>query len=164
MTMKETLLAQLERESAGTRKALQAVPEGRDDWKPHPKSMSLGTLAALVASMPSWVAMIVDGAELDLASGEGGQKPVTSNRELLQIHDTAMDSARKSLSSATDDQLMKSWRLLDGEKVLDDRPRHLILADTISHLAHHRGQLTVYLRLNDRPVPAIYGASADEGW
>jgi uncharacterized damage-inducible protein DinB len=164
MQLKETLLAQIERESAGSRKALEAVPEGKNDWRPHPKSMPLGSLAALVASMPSWVSMIVEKNELDLATGEGAQKPVNSTRELLQIHDKAMQAARKSMSNATEDQLMKSWRLLWGQKVLDDRPRHLVVADTISHLAHHRGQLTVYLRLNDRPVPAIYGASADESW
>ncbi len=163
MKMTEMLLAQLEREASGTRKALERVPEGKNDWKPHPKSMPLGTLAALVASMPSWSALIVDRSELDLASGIGAQAPVKTNRELLQLHDQSLDAARKSLSKATDDHLMKSWRLLYGGKVLDDRPRHLILADTISHLAHHRGQLTVYLRLNDKPVPAIYGASADEG-
>src|SRR6266540_3205918 len=162
MKMTEMLLAQLEREASGTRKALERVPEGKNDWKPHPKSMPLGTLAALVASMPSWSALIVDRSELDLASGIGAQAPVKTNRELLQLHDQSLDAARKSLSKATDDHLMKSWRLLYGGKVLDDRPRHLILADTISHLAHHRGQLTVYLRLNDKPVPAIYGASADE--
>ncbi len=164
MKMNEMLLAQLEREAAGTRKALANVPEGKNDWKPHPKSMPLGSLAALVASMPSWFAMITDMNELDLASGQGRQEPVKSSRELLRIHDKALDDARKSLSKASDDQLMKSWRLLYGGRVLDDRPRHLILADTISHLAHHRGQLTVYLRLNDKTVPAIYGASADEGW
>jgi uncharacterized damage-inducible protein DinB len=164
MQLKETLLAQIERESAGSRKALEAVPEGKNDWRPHPKSMPLGSLAALVASMPSWVSMIVEKNELDLSTGEGAQKPVNSTRELLQIHDKAMQAARKSMSNATEDQLMKSWRLLWGQKVLDDRPRHLVVADTISHLAHHRGQLTVYLRLNDRPVPAIYGASADESW
>jgi uncharacterized damage-inducible protein DinB len=164
MQLKETLLAQIERESAGSRKALEAVPEGKNDWRPHPKSMPLGSLAALVASMPSWVSMIVEKNELDLSTGEGAQKPVSSTRELLQIHDKAMQAARKSMSNATEDQLMKSWRLLWGQKVLDDRPRHLVVADTISHLAHHRGQLTVYLRLNDRPVPAIYGASADESW
>lgn len=164
MKLNDMLLAQIERESAGTRKALQAVPEGKNDWKPHPKSMPLGSLAALVASMPSWVPMIAERNELDLSTGEGVQKAVKSTRELLQIHDNAMQAARKSLSSATDDQLMKSWRLLLGPKVLDDRPRHLIIADTISHLAHHRGQLTVYLRLNEKPVPAIYGASADEAW
>ncbi len=164
MKLSEMLLAQLEREAAGTRKALERVPEGKNDWKPHPKSMPLGSLAGLVASMPSWTAIIVDQDEFDLASGAGAQPPVKTNRELLEIHEKALDAARKSLSNASDDRLMKSWRLLWGDKVLDDRPRHLILADTISHLAHHRGQLTVYLRLNDKPVPAIYGASADEGW
>ncbi|HSP14768.1 MAG TPA: damage-inducible protein DinB [Thermoanaerobaculia bacterium] len=163
MKLSELLLAQLERESAGTRKALERVPEGKNDWRPHPKSMPLGSLAALVASMPSWFAIIVDQNELDLASGTGAQPAVKTPGELLQIHDKALEAARKSLSKATDDHLMKSWRLLFGGKVLDDRPRHLILADTISHLAHHRAQLTVYLRLNDKPVPALYGASADEG-
>jgi len=164
MKLTEMLLAQLEREFDGTRKALEAVPEGKNDWKPHPKSMSLGALASLVASMPGWVPMIVDKDELDLSTGEGASKPAKTNRELLQSHEKAMESARKSLKKATDDQLKKSWRLLMGKKVLDERARHLIIADTICHLAHHRGQLTVYLRLNDRPVPAIYGASADSGW
>jgi hypothetical protein len=123
MELKETLLAQIERESAGSRKALEAVPEGKNDWRPHPKSMPLGSLAALVASMPSWVPMIVERNQLDLATGEGAQKPVNSTRELLQIHDKAMQAARKSMSNATEDQLMKSWRLLWGQKVLDDRPR-----------------------------------------
>lgn len=164
MKLNQLLLDQLEREARGTRAALENVPEGKNDWKPHPKSMALGGLAALVASMPSWITLIVDGNELDLASGTGGQPAVKTTRELLAIHDKAMDAARKSLSKATDDQLMKPWRLRMGDKVLDERPRHLILADTIGHLAHHRGQLTVYLRLNDKPVPAIYGASADSGW
>ncbi|HEX9608007.1 MAG TPA: DinB family protein [Gemmatimonadaceae bacterium] len=164
MKMNEMLLAQLEREAPGTRKALERVPEGKNDWKPHPKSMALGSLAALVASMPSWTVLIVDDNELDLASGKGAQPQAKSNRELLEIHDKGLAAARKTLTKVTDEQLMKPWRLLYGAKVLDERPRHLILADTISHLAHHRGQLTVYLRLNDKPVPAIYGASADDGW
>jgi uncharacterized damage-inducible protein DinB len=164
MKLNELLLAQIEREAEGTRKALEAVPEGKNDWKPHPKSMALGSLASLVATMASWIPMIAERNELDIATGEGAQKPVKTTRELLEIHDTAMDAARKALSKATDEQLMKHWRLLWGQKVLDDRARHLIIADTISHLAHHRGQLTVYLRLNDKPVPAIYGASADSGW
>lgn len=164
MKLTQLLLAQLERESAGTRKALERVPQGKNDWKPHPKSMTLGQLAGLVASMPSWSALIIDAGELDLASGPGPSQPPKSNRELLAIHENALDTARRSFSKATDEHLMKKWRLLYGGKVLDDRPRHEILADTISHLAHHRGQLTVYLRLNDRNVPAIYGASADEGW
>src|SRR5262249_43166068 len=157
-------LAQLEREFDGTRKALEAVPEGKNDWKPHSKSMSLGSLAALVASMPGWVPMIAEKSELDLSTGEGASKPAKSTRELVQNHEKAMEAARNTLKKTSDEQLNKHWRLLWGGKVLDDRPRHLIIADTICHLAHHRGQLTVYLRLNDKPVPAIYGASADSGW
>ena len=164
MKLSEMLLAQLEREAPGTRKALEAVPQGKNDWKPHAKSMTLGSLASLVASMPSWMPMIVERTELDLSTGEGAPKTVQSTAALLDIHEKAMQAARKALSNASDEQLMKSWRLLLGQKVLDDRPRYQIVADTIAHLAHHRGQLTVYLRLNDRPVPAIYGASADSGW
>ena len=164
MKLNELLLAQLERESPATRKALEVVPEGKNDWKPHDKSMNLGTLASLVASMPSWFPMIAEMDELDIGTGEGAPKPVSTPKELIAMHDKAMQGARASLSKATDDQLMKNWRLLFRGKVLDDRPRHLIIADTIAHLAHHRGQLTVYLRLNGRPVPAIYGASADSGW
>lgn len=164
MNLKDLLLAQLERESTGTRKALLAVPEGKNDWRPHPKSMPLGGLASLVASMPSWIPMIAERDELDISSGEGASKPAATNRELVESHDKAMEAARKSLSNTTDDELMNPWRLLWGSKELDNRPRYQIIADTIGHLSHHRGQLTVYLRLNDRPVPAIYGASADEGW
>ena len=163
MKMNELLLAQFEREAPGTRKALERVPEGKNDWKPHPKSMNLGSLAGLVARMPSWFEMIIDQNELDLNKAER-PTPAKNNRELLQIYDKALDAGRKALSKTDDDHLNKNWRLLWGGKVLDDRPRHLIIADTIGHLAHHRGQLTVYLRLNDKPVPAIYGATADEGF
>src|SRR5438552_18473690 len=95
MKINEMLLAQFERESAGTRKALEAVPEGKNDWKPHPKSMALGSLASLVASMASWIPMIAEQNELDIATGEGASKPVKTTRELLEIHDKAMDGARK---------------------------------------------------------------------
>jgi len=163
MKMSELILAQFEREGPGTRKTIERVPEGKNDWKPHPKSMALGSLAGLVARMPSWFDLMINADELDLMKGER-PAPAKSTRELLDIYDKAFQSGRKALSKASDDHLMKNWRLLLGAKVLDDRPRHLIIADTLGHLAHHRGQLTVYLRLNDKPVPAIYGASADEGW
>ena len=163
MKVKDMLLAQLERESTGTRKALENVPEGKNDWKPHAKSMPLGSLANLVATMPSWAALIVDADELDLAAPFPRSVPATK-KELLAAHDQSLEAGRKALSHTTDEHLMKPWRLRMGDKVLDERPRHLIIADTIAHQAHHRGQLTVYLRLNDKPVPAIYGASADSGW
>ena len=163
MKMNELLLAQLEREARGTREALERVPEGKHDWKPHPKSMPLGRLAALIARMPGWATLIVEANELDLANTPIPE-PIETTRELLEIHEQSLADGRKSLSSADDAQLMKPWTLRMGDKVLDERPRHEILADTLCHLAHHRGQLTVYLRLNDQPVPAIYGASADTAW
>ena len=163
MKLTELLLAQIEREARGTRESLERVPDGKGDWKPHPKSMPLGRLAVLLARMPSWTSMIIDGNELNLANTPVPEETKTS-KELVEIHEQSLDAARKSLSNTTDEHLMKPWRLLFGDKVLDERPRHLVIADTIAHLAHHRGQLTVYLRLNDQPVPAIYGASADSGW
>jgi uncharacterized damage-inducible protein DinB len=163
LSLKDLLLAQVEREAPGTRAALERLPEGKDDWKPHPKSMAMGALAGLVASMPSWFSLIIDTGELDLARPYTGS-PARTKRELIQGHDEALEKARRSFSNTSDEHLLTHWRLLYGEKVLDDRPRHLIIADTVGHLAHHRGQLTVYLRLNEQPVPAIYGASADQGW
>jgi uncharacterized damage-inducible protein DinB len=164
MKMTEWFLAQIEREAKGTRSALERVPEGKNDWKPHAKSMALGYLSVLVATMPSWLPMIIEGDELDIGSGAGAPKAVDTNQELLAIFDRSLDAARQALASTTDERLMGNWRLLFNGRVVDDRPRHLIIADTMCHLAHHRGQLTVYLRLNDKPVPAIYGASADERW
>lgn len=164
MNLTEMLKAQLEREAEGTRKALEAVPMGKNDWKPHAKSMPLGTLASLVASMPSWLDMIINREELDLGTGEGAPKPVQSTAELVAILDKSLDSARKALAGTNDEHLTKPWKLKWGEKVLIEQPRNVVIPDTFAHLAHHRGQLTVYLRLNDAPVPAIYGASADSGW
>jgi len=163
MKLNELLLAQIEREARGTRESLERVPEGKSDWKPHAKSMPFGRLAVLIARMPSWAAMIVDGDELNLA-GTPPPETTHTSKELVEIHEQSLAAARKSLSNANDEHLMKPWRLLMGDKVLDERPRYQFIADTIAHLAHHRGQLTVYLRLNDQPVPGIYGASADSGW
>jgi uncharacterized damage-inducible protein DinB len=157
-------LAELDREAVRTRRALEHVPLGRDDWKPHPKSMPLGRLAGLVASMPSWVTLIIDQEELDLTppAGQGQyQQPATS--ALVAAHDQHVAKGRESLSRTTDQFLMTtSWRLRAGGKVVMEQPRHIVLRDTLNHLAHHRGQLTVYLRLTDQTVPAIYGPSADD--
>ena len=152
-------------EAARTRNALQRVPEGRDDWKPHDKSMALGRLAMLVAQMPSWISLIVDRDELDLNPPGGSnidQKPLRTPAELVQAMETGVAGARKSLEGVTDDHLMKPWRLLMSGKVMNEEPRHVVLRDTFMHLSHHRGQLTVYQRLTGAPVPAIYGPSADE--
>jgi uncharacterized damage-inducible protein DinB len=164
MTLTQLFLAELEREAPRTRRALEQVPLGRDDWKPHPKSMPLARLAGLVASMPSWIGLIIEQDELNLTPppGQGTfQQPAID--ALVGVHDANVQKGREALSRTTDDFLMTTnWRLLAGGQVVLNQPRHVVLRDTLNHLAHHRGQLTVYLRLNDRTVPAIYGPSADD--
>ena len=164
MTLTHLFLAELDREALRTRRALERVPLDRDDWKPHPKSMPLGRLAGLVASMPSWVPLILEQEELDLTPPPGqGQYQQPSTAELVETLDKHVIKAQKSLSKTDDEFLMTTnWRLRAGGKVVMDAPRHVVLRDTFNHLAHHRGQLTVYLRLNDLAVPAIYGPSADD--
>jgi uncharacterized damage-inducible protein DinB len=164
MTFKQHFAEELDREAARTRRALEQVPLGRDDWKPHPKSMPLGRLAGLVASMPSWVSLIIDQDELNLTPpGGSGQYRQPSTDQLVQVHDEHVKKAKESLAKTSDDFLMSTnWKLLAGGQVVSDARRHVVLRDTINHLAHHRGQLTVYLRMNDRTVPAIYGPSADD--
>ncbi len=165
MKMTDFFLAQLEVESGRTRRALQNVPEGREDWKPHDKSMTLGRLAMLVARMPSWVAMVIQRDDLDLKPAGGSnvdQRPLRTRGELVQALDDGVAQARDALADATDEHLLKPWRLLVAGQVVSEDARHGVLRDTFMHLAHHRGQLTVYLRLNGEPVPAIYGPSADD--
>lgn len=166
MKLTELFLAELERESAGTRRALERVPDGRNDWKPHEKSMTLGGLATMVATMPTWAVSMLELDELDLnpPNGERYKAPnLTTSRERVAAYDACVDQLRAALACTTEEHLMKPWRLLVGGKVVDEKPRHIMLRDGFfNHLAHHRGQLTVYLRLNNASVPAIYGSSADE--
>ncbi len=162
MNLNELLLAQLERETASTRKTIERVPEGKDDWKPHPKSMQLGYLTSLVAGMFGWIAMMIDKDFLDLAGGGGPSASTTEER--LALFDKSVAAARQALSGTTEEHLLQPWQLRVNGHVVDEKPRHIMIADTFSHLAHHRGQLTVYLRLNDQPIPSIYGPTADEGW
>jgi hypothetical protein len=162
MDIARVLLEQLDREATPTRRLLARVPDGKPDWKPHPKSMPLGYLATLVATMPGWVAMIVERDHLDLGGG-GGAPPDTAQAR-LELFDASIASARRALSTSTEEHLLQPWQLRVSGKVVDEKPRHAMIADTIAHLAHHRGQLSVYLRLNEVPLPSIYGPTADETW
>jgi len=166
MELTELFLAQLESEADRTRRALERVPEGRESWKPHDKSMPFGRLAMLVARLPSWIAMIINKDELDLNPPGGGsnidQRPLRTPNELVQAMEEGAGQAREALANTNAQHLMKPWKLLVSGKVVSEQPRYLVIRDTFMHLAHHRGQLTVYLRLNDAQVPAIYGPSADE--
>jgi len=165
MKISEGFLAQLDAEAVRTQHALERVPEGRDDWKPHEKSMPLGRLAGIVATMPSWIAMIINRDNLDLNPPGGSnfeQKQLRTAAELVQAHNEGVAQAREALTKTTEENLQKPWQLLVSGQVVSEQRRDVVLRDTFMHLAHHRGQLTVYLRLNDVPVPAIYGPSADD--
>ena len=166
MELQKFYLGQLNREAEASRKAIERVPEGKNDWKPHEKSMPLGNLAALVASMPGWVAMIIDTDEMNMddpANDSLRTKPVATKAELLKLLNDGVAKSGKALENTTEDHLMKPWRFIAGGHVLNNQPRHEMLTDSVfAHLAHHRGQLTVYLRLLGASVPAIYGLSADE--
>ena len=165
MELKKLLRELLDREAEASRKAIERVPEGRNTWKPHARSMELGYLAALVATMPGWVAFMINLDELDLNANGGAYrtKPVETRAELIAQFDAGLAASRKALESTTEEHLLKSWRLKMDDRLLFESPRYLAIAqDALSHLAHHRGQLTVYLRLNEALVPALYGPSADE--
>ena len=166
MKMTELFIADLERERPITRKAIAAVPEGKADWKPHDKSMPLGRLTSMVAMMPGWLTMMMEKDEFDVAPPAGQQsqfsKPLTTREELLKAVDGGFDGAKKALESSSDEHLMKPWRLKARGQVVAEAPRHAMMRDALMHLSHHRGQLTVYIRLNGAPVPALYGPSADE--
>jgi uncharacterized damage-inducible protein DinB len=166
MKMNELFLAELEREAVGTRKALERVPEGQSEWRPHERSMPMGYLASLVATMPEWIDMMVNRDELDFAPvGENPNRPkqLQTRAELLARFDESMAKAKAALQNATDEHLLTNWRLKAGGHLISEEPRYInIRHGVMNHWAHHRGQLTVYLRLNEAAVPAIYGPSADE--
>lgn len=164
MKITQLFLDELDREADRTRRVIERVPVGHDDWKPHEKSMPFGRLAGLVASMPSWVSLIIDQDELDLTPppGQGTFQPPATN-QLVQALDDHVAKARRSLSSTNDEYLLTThWRLRAGGQVVYSDSRHIVLRDTLNHLSHHRGQLTVYLRLLNQPVPSVYGPSADD--
>lgn len=167
MKMTDLFLADLEREAALARRVLERVPEGHDDWKPHEKSMALGYLATLVATLPGWIDMMVNQDQIDMRPKDGSTyrpKELKTTSERLAALDESVAKARKALENTTDEHLLTTWKFLVREQVVSENPRHIMIRDSVfSHVAHHRGQLTVYLRLNGAAVPAIYGPSADEG-
>jgi hypothetical protein len=166
MKLTELLLEELDRETARSRKALEQVPEGRNDWKPHDRSMPFGYLAELVATMPGWVAMAINQDSLDLNPPGGGgpqRGRMNTSADYIAALDKAAADARGALQRTTDEFLLTTrWRLMVGGNVVWEAPRHEVIRDSLNHLAHHRGQMTVYLRLLGAKVPALYGPSADD--
>ena len=166
MKLTEFLLAELDREVERSRRALEQAPEGKYDWKPHEKSMSFGYLANMVATIPMWIMMEINQNELDVAPAPGEskmeQKRLDTSSELIEALDQTAAGARSALQQTTDEHLKTNWRLLAQGQVVMEAPRYEMIQDTINHWAHHRGQMTVYLRLMGAKVPANYGPSADD--
>jgi uncharacterized damage-inducible protein DinB len=165
MKLTDFLLAELDREVDRSRRALEQVPEGKYDWKPHEKSMIFGYLADMVATIPSWITMEVTKNELDVAPADGStmkQEPKKTSEALIQALDKSAADARAALEKTTDEHLKTNWQLKARGQVVQEAPRYEMIQDTINHWAHHRGQMTVYLRLMGAKVPAIYGPSADD--
>ncbi len=165
MKLTEFLLAELDREVERSRRALAQVPEGKYEWKPHDKSMIFGYLANMVATIPSWITMQIVQEELDVAPADGGkmeQKRMETSTELVAALEKSAADAVKAMQQTTDEHLLTNWRLLARGQAVMEAPRYEMIQDTINHWAHHRGQMTVYLRLMGAKVPALYGPSADD--
>jgi len=167
MPISQALLPEFDNEMANTRKTLERVPEAKFSWKPHEKSGTMIWLADHVASLPEWAAITIKQDELDLAPG--GVQPTRppqpkSSKELLDKFDKNVAAARAAIAGASDAEFAKTWTLLNnGQKLMAMPKSACIRGFVMNHLIHHRAQLGVYLRLNNVPVPAIYGPSADEG-
>ena len=159
----DALLPEFDHEMTVTRKLLERVPDDKFEWKPHAKSMTLGALAQHVATLPMWGSMTLDLTELDL--GENRQlPPIKSRAELLALFDDNVAKTRAALTGKGDGELMAPWALKRDGHTIFSMPRAGVWRGfVISHLIHHRGQLSVYLRMNDVPIPSMYGPSADEG-
>jgi uncharacterized damage-inducible protein DinB len=160
MTIAQSLGPEFDREMATTRRLLERVPSDKGPWKPHPKSFALGHLAQLVSWMPGWIANTLSQTELDLAAAPGYSFEPTD--KLLKEFDQHVRNARAALNRAGDPDFAVPWSLKHGERVLFTAPRGTVVRTHLNHLIHHRGQLSVYLRLNDVALPSIYGPSADE--
>lgn len=162
MSIAQSLLPEFDQEMATTRRLLERVPSDRGPWKPHEKSFPLGHLAQLVSGMPGWITNALQETELDLGQFPGYSFETTET--LLAEFDRHVREARAALAASQDEDYAVSWSLKHGDQIIFEAPRGAVVRMHINHLIHHRGQLSVYLRLNDVPIPSIYGPTADEPW
>jgi uncharacterized damage-inducible protein DinB len=165
MALSQALLPEFDHEMANTRKSLDRVPDDKFGWKPHDKSPTLGWLASHLANIPHWAGVAIDQESFDMAPGGTSLKTpsASSRKEVLETFDQNVAAARQAIAGANDADLMKPWSLLRAGQTVMTLPRIAVLRGfVLNHSIHHRAQLGVYLRLNNIPVPAIYGPSADE--
>lgn len=163
MSISQTLLPEFDQEMANTRRVLERVPSGQFGYKPHEKSFEFGKLATHVAQLPYWAVVTLTADELDLGKPMEQPRPQTTE-ELLAVFDHSVAEARKAIAAAGDETFHQKWTLRNGDHVIFTLPKIGVYRGVVmNHLIHHRAQLTVYMRLNDIPVPGLYGPSADEG-
>ena len=167
MKLRETLLPEFDHEMANTRRTLERIPEDKLSWKPHEKSTTMGGLATHLANIPAWAVNTINDNSFDLTPPGAPPtriRPVNSRAEVLEMFDQNVAAARAAVAASSDEHLLKPWSLLSGGRTIFTLPRIAVVRSMVmSHTIHHRAQLGVYLRLNDVPVPAVYGPSADEG-
>jgi uncharacterized damage-inducible protein DinB len=164
MTVADMLLPEHDREIGLTRKLLERLPDGQFGWQPHPKSMMLGRLAEHLAEMPMWVVVTMTRPEFELNTprAEGYQPPTTCGA-VVALFDRNAAEARAAIAGRSDAEMMTGWTLLQDGRALFTMPKAVVLRNFVfNHMVHHRGQLSVYLRMHDVPLPSIYGPSADE--
>lgn len=166
MPLSQALLPEFDHEMANTRKCLERIPEDKLDWRPHEKSFDFRALATHLANMPKWTVLTIAESAFDMEP-EGGEpvkeEPIESVEGAVAMFDANVAAAREAIANASDENLMASWSLLKTGEEIITMPRMAVLRSFImNHAIHHRAQLGVYLRLNDVPVPALYGRSADE--
>ena len=163
MSFNTAMAAELKHEAANTRKILSRVPEEHFDWKPHEKSMTLGKLACHIAELTQWAALIINVAEFDFIKTPLDRCKATNSKELFENFEYNLEQAITALQNTSDDALNEKWTLRKGDIIIVDLPKKVALRSMLmNHIIHHRGQLSVYLRLLNIPVPGMYGASADE--
>src|SRR5262245_41711720 len=167
MAIAESILPEFDHETATTRTLLERVPADKAEWKPHEKSMSLGQLAMHIANLPHWASITLERTEFDTNPPDGSRETTPayeSRAKLLQFYDANVSTARALLARTTDGEFMVQWTLKNGGKNLFGMPRVAVFRSfVLNHAVHHRGQLSVYLRLLDVPIPNIYGPTADTG-
>jgi uncharacterized damage-inducible protein DinB len=162
MAIRDGFAKEVEQESVATRKMLERIPPETFDWKPHEKSMSMQRLSVLVADMFGWLELMIDHDELDFAKGYTQPEPKTTE-ELVDFFDKRLKEGMTSLKNADDNVFSENWTLRNGDAIYMTTSKLDVVRQTINHMVHHRGQLSVFMRLKDIPVPPIYGPTADEG-
>jgi uncharacterized damage-inducible protein DinB len=153
---------ELERESAITRKMLSIVPNDKYDWQPHPKSMTIRSLATHIAELPSWIDMVLNTTELDFATSPYSPVPINDTKSLVDYFEKVLETGRKALAAGREESLQDTWTLRNGEQIYSAEPKEDVIRMTLNQITHHRAQLGVFLRLLHVPIPGSYGPSADD--